>query len=71
MKATLMTAGESRAVSVAVGDAILSGFLVVPPEARGVVLFAHGSGSSRLSPRNQIVARELQAGGMLAAHERL
>jgi putative phosphoribosyl transferase len=64
MKATLMTAGESRAVSVAVGDAILSGDLVVPPEARGVVLFAHGSGSSRLSPRNQFVARELQAGGL-------
>jgi putative phosphoribosyl transferase len=64
MNATLMTAGESRAVSVAVGDATLNGDLVVPSQARGVVLFAHGSGSSRHSPRNQFVARELQTGGL-------
>jgi erythromycin esterase-like protein/predicted phosphoribosyltransferase/dienelactone hydrolase len=33
--------------------------LVVPPDPRGVILFAHGSGSSRLSPRNRRVAEEL------------
>jgi putative phosphoribosyl transferase len=42
----------------------LSGDLVVPPEAAGIVLFAHGSGSSRYSPRNRYVARVLQRGGL-------
>lgn len=37
--------------------------LVVPPAARGVVVFAHGSGSSRFSPRNRFVARRLQEAG--------
>jgi len=36
----------------------------VPPDARGVVLFAHGSGSSRLSPRNRFVAGELRSAGL-------
>ncbi len=55
---------EERAVAVAAGDAILEGSLVVPPGARGVVLFAHGSGSSRHSPRNRAVARSLQQVGL-------
>src|SRR5690348_10879268 len=38
----------------------LNGELVLPTDASGVVLFAHGSGSSRLSPRNQFVARTLR-----------
>lgn len=38
--------------------------LVVPGDASGVVAFAHGSGSSRLSPRNQLVAQELQQAGL-------
>jgi putative phosphoribosyl transferase len=38
--------------------------IVVPDAARGVVLFAHGSGSSRHSPRNQFVAHELQGAGL-------
>ena len=38
----------------------LSGDLVLPASPRGIVLFAHGSGSSRHSPRNQFVARGLQ-----------
>jgi dienelactone hydrolase len=42
---------------------MLPGDLTVPAGARGVVVFAHGSGSSRFSPRNQRVARHLQAGG--------
>ncbi|GMV45407.1 MAG: hypothetical protein AMXMBFR66_08050 [Pseudomonadota bacterium] len=40
------------------------GELVVPPEAGGVVLFAHGSGSNRLSPRNRQVAERLHAEGL-------
>ena len=39
---------------------MLEGELSIPPEAKGLVLFAHGSGSSRHSPRNQFVARVLQ-----------
>ena len=42
----------------------LEGALVIPREARGVVLFAHGSGSSRHSPRNNFVAEVLQSAGM-------
>ena len=42
----------------------LPGTLSVPPDARGLVIFAHGSGSSRLSPRNQKVARILHEGGL-------
>jgi hypothetical protein len=38
----------------------LEGTLGVPPEAQGVVLFAHGSGSSRFSPRNNFVAGVLR-----------
>ncbi len=42
----------------------LDGELVVPPSASGVVLFAHGSGSSRFSPRNGYVASVLQQAGI-------
>lgn len=42
----------------------LEGMLVLPPKARGLVLFAHGSGSSRHSPRNTQVARVLQTHGL-------
>lgn len=41
---------------------ILNGDLEIPRKARGVVLFAHGSGSGRHSPRNQFVAQELRKG---------
>src|SRR5438552_2055565 len=45
-------------------NAALSGSLGVPRDARGLVIFAHGSGSSRFSPRNQAVARALRDGGL-------
>ena len=47
-------------VEVPIGEARLHGNLGLPAEARGIVLFAHGSGSSRYSPRNQYVARALE-----------
>lgn len=50
-------------VRITVGE-VLEGNLVVPPRATGVVLFAHGSGSSRFSSRNRYVAEELRAGGV-------
>jgi putative phosphoribosyl transferase len=55
---------EERLVRVAAGGVALEGNLVVPEGARGVVLFAHGSGSSRHSSRNRFVARELQRAGL-------
>ncbi|NUP66036.1 MAG: alpha/beta hydrolase, partial [Nonomuraea sp.] len=42
----------------------MAGDLVVPDAARGVVVFVHGSGSSRLSPRNRYVAEELNRAGL-------
>jgi dienelactone hydrolase len=45
---------------VPIGDAALNGDLGIPPQPHGLVLFAHGSGSSRHSPRNQYVARALE-----------
>jgi putative phosphoribosyl transferase len=51
------------AVPVEVPPQGLQGLLVVPPQARGVVVFAHGSGSGRLSPRNRHVAAALHASG--------
>lgn len=53
-----------RLVHVPADGVTLEGALVIPREARGVVLFAHGSGSSRHSPRNNYVARVLQDGAL-------
>lgn len=47
-------------VKIPAGSVELSGELVLPPSATSVVLFAHGSGSSRFSPRNTFVAEVLQ-----------
>ncbi|WP_189699397.1 dienelactone hydrolase family protein [Streptomyces chromofuscus] len=54
----------SEMVLVPTHDAMLPGDLVVPTPARAVVLFAHGSGSSRHSPRNRMVAAELRTAHM-------
>jgi dienelactone hydrolase len=56
--------GDIHSVTIPVREAKLAGDLVVPPGARGIVLFAHGSGSSRLSPRNRQVASTLQEAGL-------
>jgi dienelactone hydrolase len=47
-----------------VGGLRLDADLVIPHDARGIVLFAHGSGSSRFSPRNRFVAERLQQTGL-------
>src|SRR5436309_2964275 len=49
----------SPAVQIPAGAVTLEGDLTVPPGAGGIVLFAHGSGSSRHSSRNRFVAKEL------------
>lgn len=54
----------SQLVTVPVNDIELAGDLAVPAHARAVVLFAHGSGSSRHSPRNRAVAAELRTAGL-------
>jgi len=52
--------GYTTRVRVPIGNQALDGELVIPPRAQGLVVFAHGSGSSRHSPRNQYVARALE-----------
>ena len=63
-----MTAGKENPVEsevrVAAGPVTLEGNLVVPDKAAGIVLFAHGSGSSRHSPRNRYVADKLHQTGL-------
>lgn len=54
----------SQTVTVHAGSTRLEGILSLPAGAVGLVLFAHGSGSSRLSPRNQSVAEVLHQGGL-------
>jgi putative phosphoribosyl transferase len=54
---------DAWSVRIRAGAVALDGDLVVPAGARGLVLFAHGSGSSRQSPRNRRVARQLQDAG--------
>jgi putative phosphoribosyl transferase len=53
---------QERTVRVPAGPVTLEGDLTVPEGAQGIVLFAHGSGSSRHSPRNRRVAWQLQDG---------
>ena len=57
MSATTATRfAEKTEVLIEAGPVLLNGELKVPEKASGIVLFAHGSGSSRHSPRNQYVA---------------
>ncbi len=51
-------------ISILAGEAYLEGTLGMPKDSAALVLFAHGSGSSRHSPRNRFVARQLQASGI-------
>ena len=59
-----MDTTQALPVQIVAGDAVLQGDLHVPANAGGIVLFAHGSGSSRHSPRNQYVASVLQQAGI-------
>jgi putative phosphoribosyl transferase len=59
-----MKPGNERLVRIASGEVLLEGMLEIPPAAQGVVLFAHGSGSSRHSPRNNFVAARLREQGL-------
>ena len=58
------TAPAAHEVSIALPGASLGGSLSLPSAAPGIVVFAHGSGSSRFSPRNQAVAAALNEAGL-------
>jgi pimeloyl-ACP methyl ester carboxylesterase len=58
------TPAVSRPVRIREGADVIEGDLVIPQGATGIVLFAHGSGSSRHSPRNRYVAEVLQRSGL-------
>src|SRR5271166_1821497 len=51
---------HDHTVEISLDGMSLEGELMIPDGAKGIVLFAHGSGSSRFSPRNQFVARFLR-----------
>ena len=55
-----MTPTHEHRVTITKGPLALEGILGLPPGSNGVVVFAHGSGSGRFSPRNNFVARHLQ-----------
>jgi len=60
MASTIM----SRSVSILVGEDTIEGDLNIPQNSRAIVIFAHGSGSGRHSPRNKYVAEVLNAGAI-------
>lgn len=64
MSPGIKTESAPREVAVPIYRRELSGTLALPREASGLVLFAHGSGSGRFSPRNQFVAETLQKAGL-------
>jgi putative phosphoribosyl transferase len=53
-----------KIIHIPINSAILEGSLVLPQHAEGLVTFAHGSGSSRFSPRNNFVAQKLNQAGI-------
>jgi putative phosphoribosyl transferase len=59
MNNTVAQALQEQLVRVPAGSVMLDGSLTLPEESRAIVVFAHGSGSNRLSPRNRYVARVL------------
>lgn len=64
MRAIQATKMREEEVEIPIGRAKLGGTLTVPQQVTGIVIFAHGSGSSRFSPRNRHVAEHLQKEGL-------
>jgi pimeloyl-ACP methyl ester carboxylesterase len=63
-RTTVESEAQRRDVQIRSGPIVLDGELNVPEGATGIALFAHGSGSSRFSPRNQFVARTIRDAGV-------
>jgi len=59
-----MTTKHECNVKIIQGALALEGILGLPPDPSGIIVFAHGSGSGRFSPRNNFVARHLQQNGL-------
>lgn len=59
-----MAASPEHNIRITNGRLSLEGILGLPAKPQGIILFAHGSGSGRLSPRNSFVARHLQQSGL-------
>ena len=55
---------QLQEVAIPVGDVTVAGSLSVRSRSRGIIVFAHGSGSGRFSPRNRAVAATLQRAGL-------
>lgn len=64
MEKAVKASDIERSVSIPAGTVTLAGDLVVPESSRGIVVFAHGTGSSRHSPRNRYVAEALREAGL-------
>lgn len=64
MRTSPRDADRETAVRIRAGNVMLEGDLAIPENAPGIVLFAHGSGSSRHSPRNSLVAQVLRSAGL-------
>jgi dienelactone hydrolase len=64
MRTGATKAQQPGEVHISAGSVVLGGQLLVPQDATGIVLFAHGSSSSRFSPRNQYVARVIREAGV-------
>jgi putative phosphoribosyl transferase len=64
MESTSPRPALERLVQIPTGLVRLEAMLSIPPDAKGIVLFAHGSGSSRHSPRNRFIAAELRQAGL-------
>ncbi|NDV16233.1 alpha/beta hydrolase [Muricauda sp. TY007] len=60
----MKTEEQNTMIHISLKDVVLEGFLHIPVHPKGLVLFSHGSGSGRLSPRNNYVANILQQKGM-------
>jgi alpha-beta hydrolase superfamily lysophospholipase len=60
----MSTAAEAPLVTIRAAGVALEGMLELPEQASGIVVFSHGSGSGRHSPRNQYVASQLRAAGL-------
>ena len=59
-----MTTPQEHGVKITKGKLVLEGILSLPTSTHGIIVFAHGSGSGRWSPRNSFVARHLQQDGL-------
>ena len=64
MNSAVLAPDAPRLVGIGAGRTRLEGSLAIPEGATGLVVFAHGSGSSRHSPRNRFVAESLRRKGL-------